>query len=360
MSIKSAATGKTYQLLELAPNEATLAAIVHNAQVKRSAQKKTKAAENQSRVKTASANNFFNTPFYAQNAAAGLRGVLQFRDALAEAAAVLMIGHDPKGSTEGKSTGKIGTNLMPCCDWLATIEGGDATPGDLVVPNPFTGAEGKTADGKKSYIAQSCLARLPFVVIEFDSMPLKVQAAFWRGLLIRSPLAPKVAAITYSGSKSLHGLIHVGCDALSDWQIVCRQLRGLFAANPDPAFRADEQAMRPRTGTRLPGVRRLNNGKHQSLLYLNQEAVSSRMENSKAPVTPSAPRKTPQARSSHGAGKEPTSADERATGEFSALPCDCAPLPPAMPPDDASLDELIAAFEVAEAWQSRFLPGPFK
>ena len=42
---KSAATGKTYQLLELAPNEATLAAIVHNAQVKRSAQKKTKAAE---------------------------------------------------------------------------------------------------------------------------------------------------------------------------------------------------------------------------------------------------------------------------------------------------------------------------
>ena len=44
--------------------------------------------------------------------------------------------------------------------------------------------------------------------------------------------------------------------------------------------------MRPRTGTRLPGVRRRNNGKPQSLLYLNQEAVSSRMENSKAPATP--------------------------------------------------------------------------
>lgn len=38
-----------------------------------------------------------------ENNAAGLRGVLQFRDALADAAAVLMIGHDPKGSTEGKS-----------------------------------------------------------------------------------------------------------------------------------------------------------------------------------------------------------------------------------------------------------------
>ena len=38
-----------------------------------------------------------------ENSAAGLRGVLDFRDALAEAAAVLMIGHDPKGDTAGKS-----------------------------------------------------------------------------------------------------------------------------------------------------------------------------------------------------------------------------------------------------------------
>ena len=38
-----------------------------------------------------------------ENSAAGLRGVLAFRDELAEAAAVLMIGHDPKGDTTGKS-----------------------------------------------------------------------------------------------------------------------------------------------------------------------------------------------------------------------------------------------------------------
>ena len=38
-----------------------------------------------------------------ENSAAGLRGVLQFRDELAEVAAVLMIGHDPKGDTAGKS-----------------------------------------------------------------------------------------------------------------------------------------------------------------------------------------------------------------------------------------------------------------
>ena len=38
-----------------------------------------------------------------ENSAAGLRGVLDFRDALAEVAAVLLIGHDPKGDTAGKS-----------------------------------------------------------------------------------------------------------------------------------------------------------------------------------------------------------------------------------------------------------------
>ena len=38
-----------------------------------------------------------------ENSAAGLRGVLAFRDALAEVAAVLLIGHDPKGDTAGKS-----------------------------------------------------------------------------------------------------------------------------------------------------------------------------------------------------------------------------------------------------------------
>ena len=38
-----------------------------------------------------------------ENSAAGLRGVLDFRDALAEVAAVMMIAHDPKGDTAGKS-----------------------------------------------------------------------------------------------------------------------------------------------------------------------------------------------------------------------------------------------------------------
>ena len=179
---------------------------------------------------------------------------------------------------DAPTAGKPGLNLMPCREWLNRIERGETMYGDLIVPNPLTGAEGETTGGKPSYISQSCLARFPFIILEFDSMPLKTQAAFWRGLLTKSPLAPNVAAITFSGGKSLHGLIHAGCNTIAEWQAVRDKLHGLFAADHDPTFRADEQAMRPRTGTRMPGVCRMGDkakgaGKLQSLLYLNPVAV---------------------------------------------------------------------------------------
>lgn len=183
------------------------------------------------------------------------------------------------------TTGRLGVNLIPCGEWLARIGRGMATGGDLIVPNPFTGAASETTGGKKSLIAQSCLARFPFIVIEFDDLPLSLQCAFWLGLLAKSPLAPLVAAITYSGGKSLHGLLHVGCITLEEWRRVQGKLQGLLAADTEQRtdtngrtiypFRADVQAMRPRQGTRLPGVRRIGNGKVQSLLYLNPDAVHS-------------------------------------------------------------------------------------
>ena len=183
---------------------------------------------------------------------------------------------------DAPTAGKPGGNLIPCRDWLAKIERGEELPGDLIVPNPFTGEEGETTDGKKSFVAQSCLARFPFMVIEFDGIPLAMQCAFWCGLLTTSPLGPKVAAITFSGGKSLHGLLHVGCRTLTEWQTARDGLKRLLCA--DPAFRADEQAMHPRTGTRLPGVRRFSNGKMQNLLYLNPDAV--RPGSSPLPLAP--------------------------------------------------------------------------
>jgi hypothetical protein len=254
------------------------------------------------------------------------------------------------------TAGKPGANLMSCREWLAKVERGDMMPGDLIVPNPFTGAEGETTDGKKSRIAQSCLARFTFAVIEFDALSLSLQFAFWRGLLAKSPLAPKVASITYSGGKSLHGLLHVGCRTLADWKNVRGKLRGLLAADPDPAFRADEQAMRPRTGTRLPGVYRFGSGNLQTLLYLNPEAVrptaATTAAKPNAPTARAEPREAACNRAEPQAGKDAPKTDGRATGRILAAPCDCAPLPPTMPRGDEPLDELLAAMDAVEAWEA--------
>ena len=170
-------------------------------------------------------------------------------------------------------TGRPGENIRTADEWVRRVCLAGDMGGDLITPNPLTGIEGETTDGRKSFVARECVARYPFMVVEFDSMPLKVQAAFWRGILKTSPLGKRVAAVTYSGGKSLHGLLHVDAATLDEWQSVREQLRRLLAADLDPAFRADEQAMRPLTKVRLAGVRRRGNGRLQRLLYLNPEAV---------------------------------------------------------------------------------------
>ena len=275
------------------------------------------------------------------------------------------------------TAGRPGESIMTCADWLLRIGRGAAMPGDLIVPNPFTGAQGETTGGRKSYVAQSCLARLPFAVAEFDAMPLKGQAAFWRGLLTASALAPLVAALTYSGGKSIHGLLHVGCADRAGWEAKRAVLASYLAADPDPAYRADAQAMRPRTGTRLAGVRRLGGeGRTQGLLYLNPEAVRPRAADGRKVLSAAcgnAPggtiarfhrategacadaRERPQERAAPQTCNQPPEATERATGRISAAPRDSAPprgLPPTIPQGDAPLDDLLAALDVAEAWEA--------
>ncbi len=174
---------------------------------------------------------------------------------------------------DAPAAGRRGVNLRTAAEWLEIVENGGDLPGDLVCPNPFTGAEGLTTDGKPSLVAQTSIARFPFLIVEFDDLPLPGQCAFWRGFLTRSPLARAVASITYSGGKSLHALLHFGCATLAEWTARRDQLRRFLAADPDPVFRADEQAMRPRTGTRLPGVVRFSSGRVQELLYLNPAAT---------------------------------------------------------------------------------------
>ena len=186
-------------------------------------------------------------------------------------------------------TGTPGVNIRTAAAWARYIRLAGAVDGDLVTPNPLTGTEGTTTDGRKSFIAQDCVSDWPFLVVEFDdvkwafggdvSAGLAWQCAFWRGLLTTSPLASAVAAIVFSGGKSLHGLLRVGAETLADWLRVREQLCQLLVADPTEVrkpdgrtcfpFRADRQAMEPLQKVRLPGARRNGTGELQRLLYMS-------------------------------------------------------------------------------------------
>ena len=177
---------------------------------------------------------------------------------------------------DAPSAGVLGVNLRPAEDWVKDIAHALAW-GDLIVPNPFSGQEGETSEGKKSLIAQSCLASYPYLVLEMDDMPLPMQYAFWRNFILTSKLSDALVSVVHSGNRSLHGLLYVGCRTLLEWQAVRNSIRELFASDDEPMYRADAQAMCPRTGTRLPGVRRGDSGILQELVYLNPNVREDNM-----------------------------------------------------------------------------------
>ena len=147
----------------------------------------------------------------------------------------------------------------------------DAWP-PLIGSNPFTGEEAPTADGvRRSFRCKAAVSARRFALVEFDGMPLDRQAAFWAGVILgagRGPLLP-VAALVYSGGKSIHALLRVDCADAAAWAAFWNRLGG-FVCNPnDPApERADAACRDESRMTRLPGARRADSGRVQSLLYL--------------------------------------------------------------------------------------------
>ena len=199
--------------------------------------------------------------------------------------------------------GKPGANIRAAADWVRMIEDGGTLPGDGLLPNPLTGKLGTTTAGKPSYIANSTIADFPFMVIEFDDMPLPLQFAFWRGFALTSRLAPMLVAVTRSGGKSLHGVLHVGCKTADQWDAVRGRLAGLLCSDPEKhtvtdkggnpkdvyPFRCDPQSMRVRQATRLAGARRLDakhRGAVQELVYLNPRARAGTMWRDAVPMPP--------------------------------------------------------------------------
>ncbi|MDO5320155.1 MAG: hypothetical protein Q4G65_16130 [bacterium] len=135
-------------------------------------------------------------------------------------------------SVEHPASGIPGRTLRRQREWLDLLSHGPVYC-DGIVPNPFSGEPVARADGTSSYITGDCLARYPYVLVEFDDMPLGRQCALWRGFLNASGHRNRLAALTYSGGKSIHALIRIDAGDLlaqTHWRFV---LTNLFAGSPD-------------------------------------------------------------------------------------------------------------------------------
>lgn len=157
-------------------------------------------------------------------------------------------------------------NLRRVSDWL---DDPNLTAWEQVKINPFTGKQAEGGNKGMTRIGERCLARFPLMLLEFDELPLADQCRFWAGMIEHDM---PIVAIIYSGGKSLHGLIRVGAADERTWWKRCEDAKANYCTDPDPAYRADVQALRPAAGVRLAGVIRADTKRAQRLLYLDPDA----------------------------------------------------------------------------------------
>ena len=129
---------------------------------------------------------------------------------------------------------------------------------EFFIPNPHTGFEGTTQDGKPSWRADTCFTRR-FVLIEFDTMALADQLRLWLSLI---NLGIRPSVLTFSGSKSVHALIPATTEA---------EVTTIF--NIFLPLGADPHTKNVGRLTRTPGAIRKDKGTVQRLLYMNFEVA---------------------------------------------------------------------------------------
>jgi len=116
-----------------------------------------------------------------------------------------------------------------------------------------------------SYRNSATIAAYRHAVIEIDTLPLETQAAFWIGVIKRNLLP--LRTLTYSGGKSIHGIIRL-TDDKAKWQFQWETLARCFASDSDPAYRIDLQCRDATRMSRLAGAIRPDKNTRQELLWL--------------------------------------------------------------------------------------------
>jgi len=166
-----------------------------------------------------------------------------------------------------KFIGNGSEHVKTASQWCNLVTAGHLKP-ETLVPNPLTGLPDP---GTGSFRTNQTVAVLRFAVVEFDGgdmvingLPADAQYEFFAGVDL------PIAALIYSGGKSIHAWVRVDCTGPADWDTVVKHTlyRLLEPMGADPANKAAS------TLSRLPGVTRADTGRAQRLLYLCPEGRS--------------------------------------------------------------------------------------
>lgn len=159
--------------------------------------------------------------------------------------------------------GRIGETIRPVGEWVDLLRAKGIVPCPKMMGNTLSGksASKKSGDGE-TLRGDACVAAHRFAVVEHDQIDVESQLAFWTAA--RLP----VAALVFSGKKSIHGWVRVDCADAKEWKTEIEDRlfpQYLVPMGFDPACKNASRL------SRMPGHRRADTGLVQRCLYLAPE-----------------------------------------------------------------------------------------
>jgi hypothetical protein len=161
--------------------------------------------------------------------------------------------------------GILGVTIRTVKEWITHFRNGGKTA-PHIIPNPMTGQEGTTKDGKPSFRSDNTVLKYLHCVVEFDDFPRADQIRFWSAARL-----PAVCLID-SGGKSIHAWLDVQrlakIETFDQWttQIKTRLYDRILTP-----MGVDSSCSNPSRLSRLPGHYRTEKGAYQRLLWLSPE-----------------------------------------------------------------------------------------
>jgi hypothetical protein len=136
-----------------------------------------------------------------------------------------------------------------------------------IIPNPMTGEQGLTKDGKPSRRCDTTVKTHRFALVEFDNMAREDQLAFWHSVIVKGVLP--ITALIDTGGKSIHAWVRVDLPDAEAWDKYVKV--GLYDKHVGrmAIMGVDTSDKNPSRLSRLPGHHRTQTGRWQRLLYLD-------------------------------------------------------------------------------------------